>query len=1704
MKGLLRRDFLAQTTRLPHPESSAYHTTYITYTMDPHTPTQCCSRCRKHQPIHVFWKGLLQPVLLQTCYTCRRKKTDTRRAPLGELDPNVQRRQPSSKTALPSSLSVANPPVATVPARNRTPPRVATSLPPAAIVPTTASAPRQRGRPRQNKQIEQAVFIHIDKPEYIRERGLPSQPEPEPEPEQEQQQQEQQQEQEESEFEEPPENNSDGFDDTSQQEQEQQQQQEQGDSEWGPLLEGDSDGEDASPPRQQARRNTRQTTVERRPRGRPRVERPPPNPIPIANISRLGEVEVLDLGEMKYECKHCGAYYWAAERSNRWCKKEEKYEFTECCNRGITVLDPLHDLPALLRRLFEGDGPLEKHFRNNIIYYNNALTFTSCRYALDERLERLHGGIKPVSIRGELYHLTGPLTAMSQALPSFAQTYFYDPNFVIDALLQDDRRQQVLKRDLLLRLRVMLYDVRNPFIEIYKTAKECLDNTPEDTRDIILNPQMKLFLQDGFNKRRTNVPTSTEIAIVIPDENNEPTCRDIVLANRSEGEDGSQFNRIDKTHPAYMPLHYVLFFPTGQPGWGWTLQKSNAEKSIRKRITHRAHARYWLYMRRNMFNPILAGTRLGQQYVVDNWAIIDQEQLDFIRNRQDNIRSDLYQGVVDALTDCDDLNDIGKRIILPSSYMGSDRFMQRLYQNSMAIVRHFGKPTLFITFTANPHWPELIAALDGALAQDRPEIVARVFNVKREDFMDALKTCFGVSHGNVWTLEFQVRGLPHVHILLFLDRETDFTDPDTIDQYIRAELLTPEEDPSGRVNEVVKSCMVHGPCGSQFPNAPCMVMDEQLGRKVCSKGFPKPFCDATTVTKDCFPTYRRRDKDSWTVKVQGREIEVDNRWIVPFSPYLVKKYEAHINVEVCAKFQVVKYVHKYIYKGQDRVTMDLSKENNEIHQYLISRYIGPQQAVWRILGYPIHGESPAVQPLSVHLPGEQAVFFDKNGDVASIRRKLEKTSSTLMAFFDYNRDHEDGRGLLYHDFPPHYVYKRADKESPAHWKPRQKDFAIGRMNACSPMAKERYYLRLLLTAVRGPTSYEHLRTVDGDTKPTFKEACRDLGLLHNDDEWNSCFDDAKGYSSGTALRRLFIQGLAIGEITDPDTMWTRFREHFCDDLLPRVRRFGPQYQPAEDFIFDYGLYLIKLGLDDFGMTPRKVLLQSHEMPWDEVEGDAIVNSELRYDHINEQADFDTAILSLNADQRRAFETITAAIERDPELAQFFLHGPAGTGKSFLYKTLCHYYRARGEIVLCVASSGIAALVLPGGTTAHSRFKIKLNCDEDSYCDVTKQHSLCRLMQRTRLIIWDEVPMQHRYNVESVHRTLCDFMDNDKPFGGIPVVLGGDFAQTVPVVKKGSRAQQCSASLRRSFLWPSLQILHLRQNMRVRVDDDNNKAFAEWLAKMSYEPNMRGKIELPYQIHDRYYDRNAEGKIDDANGLHKLCDRIYPPLFLAEAHRHPEIFRDRAILTLRNDTAAQINAHIQKSIVDEEKVFYAINTSDINDEGDHHLSEDFLQSVDDPSIPAHELRLKVGSPIMLMRNLYPKEGLCNGTRLIVTHLGRTCIEAKILGGNMNDEKRLIPRIKLSTDKYALEIHRTQFPIRLCFAITVNKSQGQTLKTVGVDLRTHCFGHGQLYVALSRVTDVNRLSVLLKSEQDDLTDNVVWPEVLLGYLQEQGIG
>jgi hypothetical protein len=406
----------------------------------------------------------------------------------------------------------------------------------------------------------------------------------------------------------------------------------------------------------------------------------------------------------------------------------------------------------------------------------------------------------------------------------------------------------------------------------------------------------------------------------------------------------------------------------------------------------------------------------------------------------------------------------------------------------------------------------------------------------------------------------------------------------------------------------------------------------------------------------------------------------------------------------------------------------------------------------------------------------------------------------------------------------------------------------------------------------------------------------------------------------------------------------------------------------------------------------------------------------------------------------------------------------------------------------VASSGIAALLLPGGRTAHSRFRIPIDIFADSSCNVKKNTKIAQLLRRADLIIWDEVPMQHRHCFEAVDRTLRDIRENDVLFGGIPTLFGGDFAQILPVVRRGKRPQIVEACLQRSPIWPQLSLRCLTENMRVAGLDRENRDFVSWLQDLSYDPAFQGFIAPPPSI-------NTTSAIAD------FYTGVYPDDLLRNAAMDPTVFADRCILSALNKGVNDINRIMIRKYPGELKEFHAVTTAE-DAENAPPLPPELLQELDFPSIPPANLELKIGAPVILLRNMDPEHGLCNGTRMTIVRIARNVLETRILTGEFAGQKRLIPRIKLNSaqEDFAYIISRIQFPLRLCFSMTINKSQGQSFERVGVDLRAPPFSHGQFYVAMSRVTDVRRLSILTLppdagNRDNKILKNIVYPEVLI---------
>jgi len=186
---------------------------------------------------------------------------------------------------------------------------------------------------------------------------------------------------------------------------------------------------------------------------------------------------------------------------------------------------------------------------------------------------------------------------------------------------------------------------------------------------------------------------------------------------------------------------------------------------------------------------------------------------------------------------------------------------------------------------------------------------------------------------------------------------------------------------------------------------------------------------------------------------------------------------------------------------------------------------------------------------------------------------------------------------------------------------------------------------------------------------------------------------------------------------------------------------------------------------------------------------------------------------------------------------------------------------------------------------------------------------------------------------------------------------------------------------------------------------------------------------------------------------------------------------------------------------EERIYHSADSIKESEDGDGDAPAyptEYLNTINASGLPLAKLALKVGCPVMVLRNLNPQEGVCNGSRGIVTQMSNHVIEIRLLGGDHAGKHVFIPRIKIEPTNTAVPFpfFRLQFPLRLAFAMTINKSQGQSLKHVGLNLKAPVFTHGQFYVGISRATSVNRIKVIWDPDHvQPKTTNIVYQEVLL---------
>ncbi|XP_054287893.1 uncharacterized protein LOC129003620 [Macrosteles quadrilineatus] len=1133
---------------------------------------------------------------------------------------------------------------------------------------------------------------------------------------------------------------------------------------------------------------------------------------------------------------------------------------------------------------------------------------------------------------GQVYHRIGSLLPPSGKPHSFLQIYF-----IGDQDIETDTRCNNIPgvcRTTVEDIQQMFHE-ENQLVRSFKTAMELL---PTDNYKVVIRADRR---PPGEHERRYNAPTADEVAIVIA--GNEFESRDIVLRKR----DGNLL-RVSETHRFYDALQYPLIFSKGQEGYhfGIPMMDPNTNLPTNKKVSSMDFYAYMLMVREDDFNTILRYRQLLNQFIVDMYAKIETERLLYIKLNQKKLRAESYVHLRDALNNDATLsaNDIGQSVILPSSFVGSPRYLSERAQDALTYVKNYGRPDLFITLTCNPKWPEILESLlPGQKATDRHDIVSRVFHQKIKIFVAVINKgeVFGSVRCFIYTVEWQKRGLPHIHYLLWLCEKIR---PNQIDSVISSEIPERTSDPV--LHEYVLKHMVHGPCGAYNQRSPCM----KDGK--CTKHYPRPLIENTQTNDDGYPMYRRRSPHDGgftghiNMKAAGNvAVEIDNRWIVPYCPTLIKIFNAHINVEYCSSVKAINYVCKYIHKGSDQAAFNLVKGaqldnlKDEVTIYQTGRYLSSNEAAWRIFGFPVHERKPTVTHLSVHLENGQRVYFNEE----NMNERLQNPPpTTLTAFFDLCQNDDFAKTLLYHEVPHYFtfnatekVFRRRIQGTPVHGYADVKySDALGRVYTVHPANFECYCLRLLLHKVRGPTSFQQLRTANNQICGTYREACQALGLLENDNHWESTMEEAVLTRSASRVRHLFAILISTCELSSPITLWESFRNDLSDDILHRHREVVPDLQ-YNDIVYNEALTNIQelvksmsgKDLSSFGL-PAPNLLNGINPE---------LLKEMAYNIDDMQLQVQEMLPKLLPEQQVVYDTILERIE-SRKGGIIFLDAPGGTGKTFLITLILAKLRKENHIALAIASSGIASTLLPGGRTAHSALKLPLNLAtaETTQCNISKTSDRAEVLRRCTLLVWDECTMSHKRAFEALNATLQDIRNSQDLMGGLVVLLSGDFGQTLPVIQRGTPADEINSCLKKSVLWSHIEQYHLVQNMRVSLHNDcDARQFSGDLLKIG-EGRMKTDQHKMISFPENFGHMVASAE--------ELIASVFPDL--QNNHYDPEWLSCRAILAPKNDDVNKINSKIMNIIHGEVKSYLSIDSITEEEQALHYPVE-FLNTLELP-------------------------------------------------------------------------------------------------------------------------------------------------------------
>lgn len=440
-----------------------------------------------------------------------------------------------------------------------------------------------------------------------------------------------------------------------------------------------------------------------------------------------------NFGRPIYKCQYCKALLWCEERLNS-NKGTTTPTFGICCKQGKIDLPPLREPPPYLRNLLRSEGQDSVNFKENIRSYNSMFSFTSMGGVVDKEINTSKGPYV-FRLHGQNYHHIGTLLPEGTDKPRFAQLYIYNTENEVDNRISASRcndSKSTVDPNIVKELKVMLDD-NNILAKTFRMARDRFQEG--DYHDYTLRILGK---RNGTH----NLPSASEVAaLVVRDPTGESEGRDIVVEYKN-----MEPQRISEIHPKFMSMQYPLLFPYGEDGFKLEIpyKKTKGGANSRKYVTLLDYYAFYLQQHPDQGMLLLKSGHLSLQFWVDVYTCIEQNRLNWIRHNQGKLRTELYSGLQDAIERGDTRTEqVGKRIIVPSSFTGGRRNKAQYLQDAFAICCWAGYPDLFITFTCNAKWPEIQYMLDeaggGQKPADRPDIVDRVFMIKLKELMRDIK-----------------------------------------------------------------------------------------------------------------------------------------------------------------------------------------------------------------------------------------------------------------------------------------------------------------------------------------------------------------------------------------------------------------------------------------------------------------------------------------------------------------------------------------------------------------------------------------------------------------------------------------------------------------------------------------------------------------------------------------------------------------------------------------------------------------------------------------------------------------------------------------------------------------------------------------------------------------------------------------------------